>query len=152
MSGDFIPDLLAKRAALAPGAIALEDVLTGRKLSYAELDARASRGAALLEARRIGEGDRVAILCRNRIEFFELLFACAKAGAVLVPLNWRMPPAELDRLVADAEPVLLFYGAEDAAAVARLTPGLPAIALDEEYEPLLAAAAPRRARPLWPAR
>jgi fatty-acyl-CoA synthase len=152
MTGDFIPDLLAKRAALAPDAIALEDVLTGRKLSYAELDARASRGAALLEARRIGEGDRVAILCRNRIEFFELLFACAKAGAVLVPLNWRMPPAELDRLIADAEPTLLLYGAEDGATVAGLAADIPAIALDEDYERLLSAAAPPRARALWPAR
>ena len=59
------------------------------------------------------------MLTRNRIEFFELLFGCAKLGAVLVPLNWRMPPAELDGLIADCAPALLFHGAGEAAAAAR---------------------------------
>ena len=98
-----------------------------------------------MAARGVGEGDRVAILTRNRIEFFELLFGCAKLGAILVPLNWRMPPAELDGLIADAEPALLFHGAGEAAAAAALAAPPPAIDLDGDYEALLAAAAPGRA-------
>jgi len=145
-----VPDLVARRAALAPDRIALEDALTGRTSSYRQLDERACRAAALLRARAIREGDRVATLCRNRIEFFELLFACAKIGALLVPLNWRMPAAELDALVADADPALLFYGAEDEAAAARLAADLPAIALDGDYEPLLARTGIERFRLLWP--
>ena len=85
-----------------------------------------ARAAALLAARGVGEGDRVAILCRNRIEFFELLFGCAKLGAILVPLNWRMPPAELDGLIADAEPALLFHGAGEARPRPALAAALPA--------------------------
>ena len=135
-----LPDLIAKRAELSPAKVALEEVATGRKRTYAELDENAGRAAALLAARGVGEGDRVAILCRNRIEFFELLFGCAKLGAILVPLNWRMPPAELDGLIADCRPALLLYGASDAATVAQLADPMPAIALDEEYEGLLAAA------------
>ena len=77
-------------------------------------------------ARGIGEGDRVAVLTRNRIEFFELLLGCAKLGAILVPLNWRMPPAELDGLIADAEPLLLFHGAAEAAR-GRRARGRPAV-------------------------
>jgi fatty-acyl-CoA synthase len=150
MTGD-IPDLTAKRAALAPGAIAFEEPATGRTLTYAELDARAARAAALLHVRGIREGDRVAILCRNRTEFFEILFACAKLGAILVPLNWRMPPAELDLLIADAEPSLLLHGTEDAAAAARLVGATPTLGLDEDYSALLAAAAPGRFRAGWPA-
>jgi fatty-acyl-CoA synthase len=150
MIGD-VPDLIAKRAALSPNSVALEDVLSGRTMTYAELDSRACRAAALLRTRGVGEGDRVAILCRNRPEFFELLFACAKTGAVLVPLNWRMPPAELDLTIADAEPSLLFYGAEDSGAAAALTGGTPAIGLDEDYEPLLARTEPARFRLHWPA-
>ena len=145
-----IPDLLARRAALGPQRVALEDARSGRTLTYAELDERAARVAGLLRARAIGEGDRVAVLCRNRIEFFELLFACAKIGAVLVPLNWRMPAAELGTLVADADPKILFFGAEDAAAAAALAARVPAIALDGEHERLLAGTAPARSRPLWP--
>ena len=56
-----------------------------------------SESRRLLVARGIGEGDRVAVLTRNRIEFFELLLGCARLGAILVPLNWRMPPGGAGR-------------------------------------------------------
>ena len=130
---DRLPDLLARRAELDRDSIALEDVCSREAVSFAELDRRAAGAAALLAARGVGEGDRVAILCRNRIEFFELLFACARLGTLLVPLNWRMPPAELDGLVADAEPSLLLHGEEDAAAVARLAAPPASLALDSAY-------------------
>jgi fatty-acyl-CoA synthase len=146
-----MPDLLAKRAALTPCAVALEEAPTGRTLTYAGLDARAMQAAAMLQERGVGERDRVAVLCRSRIAFFELLFACARLGAVLVPLNWRMPPAELDGLLADCAPRLLLYGASDSGTVARLAAPPPVIGLDEDYEAALAAAPPLRARLLWPA-
>jgi fatty-acyl-CoA synthase len=146
-----LPDVTAKRAELAPGRIALEEVATGLTLTYAALDAGAARAAALLASRGVSEGDRVAILCRNCIAFFELLFACGKAGAILVPLNWRMPPSELDRLVADAAPKLLFYGAEDAAAARALADPPATIGLDEDYRALAEASPPAPARPVWPA-
>jgi fatty-acyl-CoA synthase len=146
-----LPDLIARRAELTPDKVALEELATGRRLTYAALDARAARAAALLEARGVGEGDRVAILCRNRLAFFEALFACARLGAILVPLNWRMPPAELDPLLAHSAPRLLLHGGEDLAAVRRLDSPPPAIDLDGDYEALVEASppAPRRAR--WPA-
>ena len=146
-----LPDLLARRSELSGEAVAFEELASGRTLTYAQLHARASRAAGLLAARGISEGDRVAVLCRNRIAFFELLFACARLGAILVPLNWRMPPAELAALVADAGPALLFVGAEDEALAAALPAPPPAILLDREYEPLLAAAEPLAGRSIWPA-
>ena len=146
-----IPDLLAKRAALKPDGIALEDGVTGRSLTYAALDARAGAAAAMLAARGIGEGDRVAILCRNRIELFELLFACARIGAILVPLSWRMPAAELDLLIADCAPALLIVGGEDLATARALADSPAILSLDEDYEAALAAAPRRAARPHWPA-
>jgi len=146
-----LPDLIARRASLTPGRIALEEAAGGRTLSYAALDERAARAAAVMAARGVAEGDRVAILTRNRIEFFEILFGCAKLGAILVPLNWRMPPAELDGLIADAAPVLLFHGEIEAAAAAALAAPPPAIDLDRDYEALLAAASPAPARQTWPA-
>ncbi|HWT13712.1 MAG TPA: AMP-binding protein [Allosphingosinicella sp.] len=150
MSGG-LPDLIAKRAELSPAKVALEEPATGRSCTYAALNERAARAAALMAARGVGEGDRVAILCRNRIEFFELLFGCAKLGAVLVPLNWRMPPAELDGLLCDAEPALLFFGGGDAETVARLAGRPPSIGLDREYEEeLVAAPPPPRPGRRWP--
>jgi fatty-acyl-CoA synthase len=144
-----IPDITARRAQLSPDRVALEEAGTGRTVTYAELDRRASQAAALMAERGIGEGDRVAILCRNCIAFFEILFACAKLGAILVPLNWRMPPPELDQLLEDAEPGLLVYGGEDAEAAAMLEWAPRSIDLDE-YEAGLAGASPLPSRAAWP--
>jgi len=146
-----IPDLIAKRAQLTPDKVALEDAASGRTLTYAALEDRAGRVVALLSALGVGQGDRVAMLARNRVEFFELLFGCAKAGAILVPLNWRMPPAELDGLIADADPALLFHGAAEADDARALSAPPPAIDLDRDYEGLIAGAEPDRRRRAWPA-
>jgi fatty-acyl-CoA synthase len=144
-----IPDITAKRADLSPDAAALEDAATGRTLSYAELDHRAACAGALLAARGIREGDRVAILCRNRIEFFELLFGCAKIGAILVPLNWRMPPAELDQLLADCTPKLLIHcGGEEESALGLGHP-LPKLSLSD-YSAEAERMAPPKFRASWP--
>lgn len=122
----FIPDLCAQRAMLTPDASAFADPLTGRIWSFAEVEARVGRGAAFLRTIGIGEGDRVAVLCHNSVAFFELLFACARAKAILVPLNWRQTPAELAPILEDSGAKLMFYDAATAdlatkvAAAARL--------------------------------
>lgn len=145
-------DITAKRAQLAGGDIAMEEVGTGRTVTYAGLDERADRAAGLLADCGVAEGDRVAILCRNRIEFFEILFACAKIGAILVPLNWRMPAAEIRPLLADCAPRLLLWGAEDADVAAQLSADIPlSLALDGDYA-LRRDDSPRHAgRGTWPA-
>ena len=150
MTGDF-PDFAAKRAELSPDRIALEEAATGRTLTYAQLDSRAAAAASLMAQRGVKPGDRVAILCRNRIAFFEILFGCAKLGAILVPLNWRMPPAELDGLVADCEPSLLFCDGGVAATARALAAAPPILCLDEAYERALASAEPCAWRRSWPA-
>jgi fatty-acyl-CoA synthase len=150
MSAD-LPDLIARRAELTGDKVAIEEPATGRSLTYAGLDRRSARLAGLFEARGLGEGDRVAILCRNRIAFFEALFACARLGAILVPLNWRMPPAELDPLLAHCGPSLLLHGGEDGALVRRLAAPPPALDLDGGYEALVDSSAPAGGRSRWPA-
>jgi fatty-acyl-CoA synthase len=151
MIGDALFDLAAKRAELGPERIAFEELSTGRRVTYRAFNDRAARVAQLLTEEGVREGDRVAVLCRNRIAFFEILFACAKAGAIMVPLSWRAPPAELDGLVADSAPKLLFYGVEDADSATALN--IPArIALDapDGYEARVEAAAPLKTRDRWP--
>lgn len=145
-------DITAKRAELAGGDIAMEEVTTGRTVTYSSLDERAARAAGLLTALGVGEGDRVAILCRNRIEFFELLFACAKTGAILVPLNWRMPAAEIRPLLGDCTPRLLIFGQEDADIAAELSGGVPALlGLDADYTERRDASQRHPGRREWPA-
>jgi fatty-acyl-CoA synthase len=116
-----------------PTSPAIVEPHTGKTFTYAELDRRANRAAHTLAARHgVRRGDRVALLAQNRAEHFELLFACAKLGAMLAPLNWRLAPAELDVVLADADARVLYYDRELAPAVARLRGPLPSlVAFDE---------------------
>ena len=93
---------------IAPGRLALVDRARGERLSYAELDAGADRWAAALRARGIGRGGIVAALAGNRREVVELFFACGRVGAALLPLNWRLPAAELAPILDDARPDVVF--------------------------------------------
>ncbi|HKH32140.1 MAG TPA: AMP-binding protein, partial [Gaiellaceae bacterium] len=81
------------RARTTPARVAID--FDGRLVTYAELDDRSERLAADLLAAGLGRGDRVATLTGNSPEHVEVFFACAKAGFVLVPLSWRLSPAEL---------------------------------------------------------
>jgi fatty-acyl-CoA synthase len=106
-------DFLQKRAEIAPQRDAVEDLHSGLKLNYGEMHQRTGRTAALLQQLGLQAGDRLAVLCRNRIEFFELLFACARLQAIMVPLNWRMPVSELQGLIDDCDARLMMHGQED---------------------------------------
>ncbi len=55
----------------------------------------------------IAVGDRVALLSANRPDYPALVFACAKLGAILVPMNWRLAPAEHDFILEDSGAKLL---------------------------------------------
>ena len=150
-----IPDITAQRAQLKPDAVAFRDLVRGTSLTYAELDAHVQHVAGYLQSQEVTEGDRVAVLCRNRVEFFELLFACAKLGAILVPLNWRMPAGELSPLLDDAEPKLLFFGSEDAETASELdAPDRTLVGFDDDGEAGYVAsrdsAAAIRGRGMWP--
>lgn len=122
-----LPDLTAKRALLAPDRLALIDPDRGRELTYGQLEDRACRVAEYLrDAWGVTEGTRVATLTHNRIDQVELLFACAKIGAVLVPLNWRLAQSELDYILRDADVRGIIHDstfAGMAAALAAETPG-----------------------------
>lgn len=151
---EAVYDLLAQRAALTPDRVAMEELETGRVRTFAQLEDGARRAAGALAALGVGEGDRVAILCRNRIAFFEALFGCAKLGAVLVPLNWRMPAAELAPLMADASPRLILCGVEDEVAGRAIAGEARFVPLDDPgadgWEARLAAATPFAGRARWP--
>ena len=97
-------DYLALSARLQPERPAARDLTPQRSWSYRELDASAARFAAALVARGIVAGDRVAALARNRVALIALHAACARLGAIYVPLNWRLAPSEIAALIADSEP------------------------------------------------
>jgi fatty-acyl-CoA synthase len=101
-----LSDLIARNAAFAPDRPAL--IFEGERLSYRAFYQRIERAAHALNAEfGISRGDRVAILSLNRPDYLVLLYACARLGAMLVPLNWRLAAAELTFMLADASPKLL---------------------------------------------
>jgi fatty-acyl-CoA synthase len=117
-------DDVALHARLQPERLAAHDLTSGERWSYRALDRAVARHAGALLARGLQTGDRVAVLAKNRVECVVLHLACARAGLILVPLNWRLSPAELAALVADAEPALLLGDACLDAA------GLDGVAMD----------------------
>ena len=119
------PDLSARRAELSPGAVAFDDRGTGRRWTFAQVDAEAASLAGALRARGLGRGDRVAILSLNRAEVFIALFAALKSGLVLVPLNWRQPAPELRAALDSIGCALLIHDETHAQTAAAL--GLPCL-------------------------
>lgn len=96
---------LERRRDLCPHKTAIVD--GARRVSYGELHARVAAVAGGLRGLGIQRGDRVAILSLNRLEYVELLFAAARLGAMLVPLNWRLTSPELAFQVSDSRPRVL---------------------------------------------
>lgn len=96
-------DLLGERARLTPDKIALVEVRSGRRFTYAELDRRAAALASWWSRRGLTKGDRVGILSENRVEYVDAFFAAGKSGVVLVPLSTRLTEPELAAVIEDAD-------------------------------------------------
>lgn len=108
---------LLTRAERTPDAAAL--VWRERPLSFAALAARAMQVADRLAALGVHRGDRVAVLLANGLAFVEVLHAAIACGAILVPINTRLAPPEVARLLADADPRVLIHGGGELASLAR---------------------------------
>lgn len=86
--------IVQKRAEMSPDkpAIIFED----EPVTYKELNQGVNRAAHFMRKRGIRNGDRVSVVLLNCVEFLEVYFACAKLGAILVPLNHRLVGPELE--------------------------------------------------------
>ena len=134
--------IIRQHAADTPQAPAL--TFEGVTWSFAQLDGFSSQSANALRAEGVGAGDRVALLTKNRAEFYELIYATSKIGAILVGLNWRLAAPELAAIIEDARPTVLIVGPSEQGLlndVARRSPGLRRIiTLGSEYDAWRAAA------------
>ena len=116
--------LIERNAAFAPEKPAIR--FEGKSLSYAELDARIELTARALKSEfGVSRGDRVAILSLNRPEYLVLLYACARLGAMLVPLNWRLAVAEQMFILSDAAAKVIVLEQAFSAILPPLEKQLP---------------------------
>jgi acyl-CoA synthetase (AMP-forming)/AMP-acid ligase II len=101
----LIADILKEQARLHPGRVALR--FEGREFTFEQMEARSNQAAAAFTALGLKPGDRVAWIARNLAVFWDALFAAAKTGIVLTPINWRLAPAEVAAILEDSDARLL---------------------------------------------
>jgi long-chain acyl-CoA synthetase len=135
-----VADIARVFGAERPDAVAL--IAGDGALTFGELDARSNRLAQALRAAGVGFGDRVAFIEKNGLEFFEVVCALSKLGAIVVPVNWRLAAPEIRHIVQDAGARLAIVGAEFFAAAEDL--GARVVAIGDHprwphYEDWLAA-------------
>lgn len=117
----FATDWLAFQADRTPERLAAIDEHTGRRVTYGEMHARSGRLAAWLRDHwGVQPGDRLAILGKNSVAYFEFEFACIKLGAMMLPLNWRLAEPELLFILNDSEAKGIVYDSEFAARMPPL--------------------------------
>jgi len=106
-------DYIRFHALRQPQSIAVTDLKFERQLNYQALDGLVAGCTRILAQQGVAEGERVACLAKNRLEFVALQFACARLGAIFVPLNWRLSAGEVAAVIKDCEPMLVY--ADDLA-------------------------------------
>jgi len=105
------------RARATPDRVAID--YRDRLVAYRELDAGSDALAAEWHAAGLRSGDRVATLTGNTPEHVQAFFACAKLGAILVPLSWRLSAPELAYQLQDSEPSIFIVEDEYADLAQR---------------------------------
>lgn len=106
-------DPVKKYAFSTPKRIALGCAETGRTWTWKQFDESVDRLAAwIVDKFGPQSRTRIALLARNHPNQVVLQFACIRAGAIVVPYNWRLAQAEIVDLMADADPKVMFCDAE----------------------------------------
>lgn len=112
-----LPDLF-ERGGVDPDRAAI--VFQGRTRSYGELRDRMRRVAHGLIGAGVAPLERVALLCRNRLEYFEIETGIAAACAIMVPMNWRLRPQELVAILRRATCAAIFVEGDLSATICEL--------------------------------
>ncbi|MDX1798820.1 MAG: AMP-binding protein, partial [Candidatus Lokiarchaeia archaeon] len=89
-----------------PNKLALKD--NRRQLTFKQLNERTNKLANGILKNGIQKGDKIAILSNNCVEFMELYVAAAKAGFIVVPLNFRLHPDDISFIINNSDSKWLF--------------------------------------------
>ena len=95
-------------------------ITSQRRLTYSEYDERTNRLANALHTLGVHKGDKVATMLEGGAEYAELFFACAKMGAVMVPMVTRRLDDEIDALVSLSESSILVVASDHSERVAQM--------------------------------
>lgn len=132
----LVGDILRTAAARVPGHVAVWH--GDLSITFGEAERQSDAIAQALLAAGVERGDRVVWIAETSIDAFTVLFATAFVGAIFTPLNPKATPAEIERLLAHAEPrIVLGDAASGRTRVAELLAqapdaSLPLPELDED--------------------
>ena len=121
---EHFDDILHFWAGERPGLIAFEQ--EGETITYGATDLLTRQLVALLQARGIAKGDRIAWLGKNDVMYFLLYLAAARMGAVMVPIGWRLAAPEIGFILTDTGAKLVFAGSEFVAIAEEVAAKVPA--------------------------
>nr|WP_206070834.1 AMP-binding protein [Knoellia sp. DB2414S] len=149
-----LAQVLARTASRVPNRVAVQFGSTS--MTYAALDARVNQLARELSDRGLAKGDRLLLLSGNSDAFVVALYAGLRLGAIVVPVNPRSAPPEIDHFVTDSRARLLLFGPELVDTVrawqesGQRAGGIPTLALGaaEGFEDVLTAAAGQSVEPI----
>ncbi|SOD27207.1 amino acid adenylation domain-containing protein [Variovorax sp. YR752] len=122
--GALLHQLFEHQVAQRPDATAL--MFEGRRLSYAELNARANRLARQLRVLGVGPDARVGVLMQRSETLVVALLAILKAGGAYLPLDPSHPPERLRHMLDEAAAVVVLADPELALSVPKLRTLVPA--------------------------
>ncbi|MBV8783262.1 MAG: AMP-binding protein, partial [Gammaproteobacteria bacterium] len=140
--------LYPEREAVVDGAL---------RLTYRQFLERCDRWSAVLQGWGVGAGERVLVVAPNTHAMLEQFYAVPQLGAIIVPVNYRLSVDDFRYLIGHCAPVVVCAHRDYLGMLETLRPELPGVryfvALEgaapgwEDYETLLAAAAPEEFEP-----
>lgn len=110
-----LSDAVATHARLSPNKLAARD--SRRQISYRVWDERTTRLAHALRGLGLAKGDRVAVVAYNCLEWMEIYAATARAGLVIVPMNFRLTGPEMAYILEHAEVSAVISGSQFCATL-----------------------------------
>ena len=119
-----IDDFIRHWAAERPERTIFEEA--GERLTFAGMERLSLQMATAFGEAGIAKGDRIAWYGKNSALYFQLLFAAGRIGVVMVPVGWRLAPAEVGFILKDTGARLVFAGDEFVDAANAVAAGLPA--------------------------
>jgi acyl-CoA synthetase (AMP-forming)/AMP-acid ligase II len=102
-------------------------VFGSQRWTYVQTHERVNRLANALEKLGLEKGDRIGLIHVNCPQYIESYFACAKLGAIFIPMNFRAKADELAYMIANAEAKILFVGTRYLEMIDSLRPHLPTV-------------------------
>ncbi|WP_035052060.1 long-chain-fatty-acid--CoA ligase FadD [Carnobacterium pleistocenium] len=125
-------DWIKVRSVLTPDRTALVDPLKKIECTYKDLNVRAENLAHYLRQQGVVKGDRVALYAPNDLSYFDVLLACIKLGAIFIPLNWRLKPIEIKRVLENAEPKLILHASQISERLSFVEASLLSLDVDSK--------------------